>query len=50
MVWGGFSFHETTQLAIISTHQDSTEYQKHLQDNLQGTSVTIKKGFDIAFG
>ena len=34
MVWGGFSYHGTTELAVISTHQDSTEYQKHLQENL----------------
>ena len=34
MVWGAFSIHGKTDLAIISTHQNSTEYQNHLTNNL----------------
>lgn len=34
MVWGAFSFHGKSNLAKISTRQDSIEYQNHLHDTL----------------
>ena len=34
MIWGRFRFYGMTQVTIISTHQDLTEYQKYLQKNL----------------
>ena len=34
MVWGAFSYNGKSELAIISTSQDSNEYKRHLQETL----------------
>ena len=34
MVWGAFSYNGKSELAIISTSQDSNEYKRHLQGTL----------------
>ena len=44
MVWDALSFYGTTELAIISRHQDYTEYQKHSQENLLPAWKAISDG------